>query len=213
MIFVRVSGKARSSRDFDSLITALQYVWPLSRRPTILRKLFLISCLGLPILVVARIIHVDIQFNNQPFEETIYSDGGYVPSGVYGHGDLLVDGGELSWIIFDEMVENDRIQKTCLNGTFPDPSVDVDFVFHDGLWYKLRSGRGIIRADEFTSDPKNHLWGGWLKSPVTFPVKNPPIAYQVKILRDKFFGRGTSPRQYLQFLKKSNPSCFNIPEP
>ena len=178
-----------------------------------MRKLFLISGVLLPVLIIARILYVDAQYNSQIIEETIYSDGGYVASGIYGHGDLRMDGGELSWIIFDELGENGRIRKTCSNGVMPNPSVDVDFVYFKGLWYKLRSGTGILGADKFSSDPETHIWGGWLKSPVAFPVKQPPLAYQVKILRDKFLGRGTSPRQYLQYLKKSNPTCFHMPAP
>ncbi len=178
----------------------------------ILRKLFLISGILLPVIVGLRILYVDWQYDTQPVKETIYSDGGYVASDVYGHGDLRFEDGALSWVIFDSLGDNGRIRKTCVKGVLPDSSFDVDFVYHNGLWYKLRSGTGLLRADGFTSNPETHLYGGWLETPLVFPVKRPPLAYQVKILRDKFFGRGTSPRQYLQYLKKSNPSCFDMPE-
>ncbi len=166
----------------------------------------------MPICLILRIAYVDWKYDRQPVEETIYSDGGYVGPGFYGHGDLRVDGEMLSWVIFDELTEEGKIRKSCTNGILPEAGVDVDFVYHGGLWYKLRSGTGILRADAFTSDPKVHVWRGWLKSPMVFPVKQPPFAYQVKIWRDKLLGKGTSPRQYLQYLKKSNPTCFDMPE-
>jgi len=175
--------------------------------------MFLISGLVVPILLVLRVLYVDWHYERQPVETSFFSDGGYVEPGVYGHGDLRLDGGGVGWVIYDEPADNGRIRKSCVSGEMPEAAADVDFVYHNGLWYKLRSGTGILQADGFTSNPAVHVWRGWLKSPVTFPVKRPPLAYQLKIMRDKVMGRGTSPRQYLQFLKKTNPSCFEMPEP
>lgn len=183
------------------------------RRPEILRRAFIIAMLLIPILAGLRVMFVDWKYNNQPIEESFFSDGGYVQPGTYGHGNLAVEDSEVSWIIYDILTANGKIRKSCTKGVLPDPNVDVDFVYHNGLWYKLRSGTGILRADRFTSDPVSHKWGGWLSTRVAFPVVQPDFAYQVKIIRDKFLGRGTSPRQYLQYLKKANPSCFEMPDP
>lgn len=160
-----------------------------------------------------RIAYVDWQFETQPVSESVYADGGYVQPGAFGHGDLRVTEVGVSWVIFDEPSDNGRTRKSCVEGIVPDPNVDVDFVYYDDLWYKLRSGTGILDKKGFTSDPKTHKWGGWLPSSIAFPVKRPPFAYQLKILLDKFLGRGTSPRMYLKYLKKSNPTCFEMPEP
>jgi len=178
-----------------------------------LKKSLLVLSLVFPALLILRVLYVDWQYEHQPIEISDLAEGGFVEQGVYGHGDLRIDGGALSWVIYDEPAEGGLSRKSCTIGIMPDPAVDVDFVFHGEDWYKLRSGTGLLREDAFTSDPEFHIWKGLLKSRVAFPINRPDFAYRLKILRDKISGRGTSPRQYIAALKRNNPSCHNIPAP
>jgi len=182
-----------------------------------LRRVGKVAFWGLILLltiIIARLSYVSHQYKSRPVEITDLSDGGYTPEGVYGHGDLIVaEGTQASWLIYDLPAEDGLVRKVCANGTVPDTKADIDFIYANGEWYKLRSGTGTLDRRDFTAVPEVHKWKGLISSKVTFPVRKPDLPYRAKVIWGKFWNGNISPLEYLEDLKRSNPSCTDMPAP
>lgn len=164
-------------------------------------------------LLTARYISVQSEIKNAPIEISEYSTSGYTPPGVYGHGNLMSDDGTFGWYIYDINDPEHEVRKACVNNTVPKPDWDIDFIYSNGQWYKLRSGLGRITADGFQAEPATQVWKGVLSTKMTFPVRKPDLPYRAKILFSKLKNGTQSPLDYLQGLKSINPTCANIPAP
>lgn len=169
----------------------------------------LLICLGLS----ARYQYVQNEIKNAPVEISQYSSSGYTPPNIYGHGNLVSSDGTFGWYIYDINDPEHGVRKACVNGVVPQPEWDIDFIYSDGQWYKLRSGLGKITSDGFKAEPATQIWKGFLSTEMTFPVRKPDLPYRAKILYSKLKNGTQSPLDYLQGLRVANPSCGNIPAP
>lgn len=160
-----------------------------------------------------RYLYVQNQIDNAPIEISQYSTSGYTPHGVYGHGNLVSEDGTFGWYIYDIHDAEHGVRKACVNNTPPQPDWDVDFIYSNGQWYKLRSGLGRITADGFKAEPATQVWKGLLSTEMTFPVRKPDLPYRAKILFSKLKNGTQSPLDYLKGLKAGNPTCAEIPAP
>jgi len=106
-----------------------------------------------------------------PIEITEYSQSGYTPPGVYGHGNLESSSGEFGWYIYDISDPEHEVRKACVKGVPPQPEWDIDFIYSGGRWYKLRSGTGKLSPDGFVADPPTEKWKGVMSTQLTFPVR------------------------------------------
>jgi hypothetical protein len=169
---------------------------------------FLVFLLAL----TARYLYVQYEIKNAPVEISQYSTSGYTPPGVYGHGNLVSADGSFGWYIYDIDDPEHGVRKACVNGLKPLPDWDIDFIYSNGQWYKLRSGLGKLSPDGFVADPPTQDWKG-MATQLTFPVRKPDLPYRAKILVSKFKNGTQSPLDYLQGLKASNPTCADMPAP
>ena len=164
-------------------------------------------------LLTARYLYVQNQIKNAPIEISEYSTSGYTPPGVYGHGNLVSEDGTFGWYIYDINDPEHEVRKACVNNTAPKPDWDIDFIYSNGQWYKLRSGLGRITADGFQAEPATQVLKGVLSTQMTFPVRKPDLPYRAKILHAKLKNGTLSPLDYLKNLKVGNPTCANMPVP
>lgn len=161
----------------------------------------------------ARYSWVQNEIDSLPIDITEYANSGYTPPDVYGHGDLISDDGTFDWYIYDISDPEFNVRKACVYSVQPQPDWDIDFIYAEGQWYKLRSGLGRISQDGFTAEPATQKWNGFFNTRMTFPVRKPDLPYRVKILYSKLKDKHQSPLDYLQRLKKINPTCANMPAP
>lgn len=162
--------------------------------------------------LVLRYLYIQNEIRNAQIEITEFSESGYTPPGVYGHGDLVSNNGQFGWYIYDINDPENGVRKACIEGVKPQSDWDVDFIYSKGAWYKLRSGLGVLSEDGFLADPPTQDWHG-IPTKLAFPVRKPDLPYRAKILVSKLKDGTQSPLDYLQMLKASNPSCANIPTP
>ena len=182
----------------------------------ILKWFFKISLVAFALLLfalIARYLYVQNEIKNAPIEITQYSKSGYTPPGVYGHGNLVSSNGEYGWYIYDISDPVHAVRKACVKGVPPQPDWDVDFIYSNGQWYKLRSGIGKISPDGFVADPPTEKWKGFMSTQLTFPVRKPDLPYRAKILVAKLKDGTQPPLDYLQRLKQTNPTCADMPAP
>jgi len=180
-----------------------------------LKTLVRLSLLAIAVLIalIWRYLHVQNEIKNAPIEITEYSQSGYTPPGVYGHGNLESSSGKFGWYIYDMSDPEHEVRKACVNGVLPQPEWDVDFIYSGGQWYKLRSGTGRLSSEGFVADPPTEKWKGVMSTQLTFPVRKPDLPYCAKILVSKLKDGTQSPLDYLQRLKQINPTCADMPEP
>jgi len=176
-------------------------------------KLLLAALVLFLALLTARYLYVQNEIKNAPVEISQYSSSGYTPPNIYGHGNLVSSDGTFGWYIYDINDPEHGVRKACANGVVPQPEWDIDFIYFDGQWYKLRSGLGKITADGFEAEPANQSWKGILSTKMAFPVRKPDLPYRAKILFSKLKDGTQSPLDYIQALKASNPTCANMPAP
>ena len=180
-------------------------------------KRLLLSLIGTVIILSLvcglKLATVQNDIRNRPIEITDLADSGYTSQGVYGHGNLVLEGGEYDWYIYDIAAPNGRVQKVCANGKTPEPQMDIDFIHFKDSWYKLRSGTMYLSENAMRSEPETHKWRGLFSSKIAFPVRRPDFPYRVKIISDKLRYKSLSPLEYVQGLRTSNPSCADIPAP
>lgn len=165
------------------------------------------------ICLIARYLYVQNQIKNAPVEISHYSTSGYTPPGVYGHGNLVSDDETFGWYIYDINDPEHGVRKACVKNVSPQSDWDIDFIYFDGQWYKLRSGLGKLTSDGFKAEPATQSWKGLISTKLSFPVRKPDLPYRAKILFSKLKNGTQSPLDYLQGLKLANPSCTNIPAP
>lgn len=172
-----------------------------------------VAFVGTAAAIIARYLYVQNEIENAPLETTEYSKSGYTPPGIYGHGNLTSEDGSFGWYIYDISDPRNIVRKACVKGILPQPEWDVDFIYSNGRWYKLRSGLGILSPDGFVADPPTEKWKGALSTQLTFPVRKPDLPYRAKILVSKLKDGTQSPLDYLQRLKQINPTCADMPAP
>lgn len=165
------------------------------------------------VLLSGRFAFVQHSIKNLPLEESEYAASGFTPKGVYGHGDLMTQTGQYGWYVYDIADPKYGVKKVCAMGEKPEEFWDIDFVYTNGEWYKLRSGTGIITSDGFTSNPKTQMWKNVIPTQLTFPVRKPDLPYKLKIFVSKILSGSQSPLEYLQILKATNPNCAEMPSP
>ncbi|MEP1230325.1 MAG: hypothetical protein ABJG88_06585 [Litorimonas sp.] len=165
------------------------------------------------IAIMGRWFFVQAEIRNRPVDVTDLAASGYTPQDVFGHGNVVLNGGKLGWYIYDIPLEDGRVRKICANGVLPEPYVDFDFFHYEGKWFKLRTGSLILEENGIRVEPPTSKWKGILSSKTAFPVRDPDFLYKVKIIISKLQYGSLSPLEYLQGLKQSNPSCMNIPAP
>ena len=181
----------------------------------ILKWFFKISLVAFALLLfalIARYLYVQNEIKNAPIEITQYSKSGYTPPGVYGHGNLVSSNGEYGWYIYDISDPTYEVRKACVKGAEPQPEWDVDFIYANGAWYKLRSGLGKLSPTGFTAEPPTQDWNG-VATKMTFSVRKPDLPYRAKIIISKLKDGTLSPLDYLQRLKQTNPTCADMPAP
>jgi len=132
-----------------------------------------VAFVGTAAAIIARYLYVQNEIENAPLETTEYSKSGYTPPGIYGHGNLTSEDGSFGWYIYDISDPRNIVRKACVKGILPQPEWDVDFIYSNGRWYKLRSGLGILSPDGFVADPPTEKWKGALSTQLTFPVRKP----------------------------------------
>lgn len=181
-------------------------------RHRLFKVLGLMSLIGLGALSW-RLYSVQKRIDNAPIEITDLSKSGYTPEGVYGHGDLIGEAAGQGWYIYDIPVPNGLVRKVCTQNTVPDPSWDIDFIYHEKAWYKLRSGTAEMSGAVLIVTPENSTWKAGLQSKTAFPVRRPDLPYRFKIIYSKLKYESLSPLEYLQSLKAGNPSCADMPTP
>ncbi len=165
-----------------------------------------------------RWVDVQSRIANTPIKITDIANSGYVPPGEFGHGYLHLKSEDPIWYIFDRPAPDigpGKVRKVCYFGAEPSVAngleeVDVDFFYFSGAWYKLRTGHVTITGTKFIP-PKNTMWKGWVSSKAVFPVNSPDFPYRLKIIYSKLKHGSSSPKEYLESLKKRNPSCFDMP--
>jgi hypothetical protein len=162
--------------------------------------------------LTARYLYVQNEIKNATIEITQYSKSGYTPPDVYGHGNLESVDGTFGWYIYDISDLEHGVRKACVRGVVPEPEWDIDFIYSDGQWYKLRSGLGKLSLEGFTAEPPTEDWNGFATQ-MTFPVRKPDLPYRAKILFAKLKDGTQSPLDYLQRLKQINPTCADMPAP
>lgn len=163
--------------------------------------------------ILVRWVLVENEIRNRPLETSDLSKSGYTPQGVFGHGNVSIKGGELGWYVYDIPAEGGYVKKACANNVLPTAEMDFDFFYYQDKWFKLRSGNLILTEDSMRVEPPFSKWKGAIKAKTAFPVRNPDLPYRLKVIFSKLRHGELSPRQYLEGLKKSNPSCANIPSP
>ena len=178
---------------------ALKYIGPL--------------CLVSFSALAGRLYYVETQIAKRPVTITELSISGYTPEGVYGHGDLIGENAGQGWYIYDTPAPNGKVRKVCTRNTAPDPSWDIDFIYHQDEWFKLRTGTAEISGMKLIVTPPRSEWKAGIYSRTAFPVRRPDFAYRAKNLYAKLRSETLSPLEYLQGLKTSNPNCADIPAP
>lgn len=168
--------------------------------------------------ICLRLSYVQYNIAHTPLEIGDIADAGYTHPGDFGHGNLYSENIESFWYIYDipaPEIGDGKVRKIC---TYSRPeniqkgiaSADIDFFFFDNIWYKIRTGNVIITGTKFIGPP-NTKWKGWLSSKAVFPVDKPDLPYRLKIIWAKIANGSLSPKEYVEGLKISNPSCHEIP--
>lgn len=163
--------------------------------------------------LAGRYHYVQTQIDARPLTITEFSKSGYTPEGAYGHGDLIGAQAGKGWYIYDTPAQNGAVRKVCAQNLFPDPSWDIDFIYHQNEWYKLRTGSAEIRGNDMIITPPRSEWKAGIASKTAFPVRRPDLPYRLKILYSKLKDETLSPLEYLQGLKATNPNCADMPAP
>ena len=163
--------------------------------------------------LAGRYYYVQKQIETAPLEISEFSKSGYTSEGVYGHGDLIGETAGQGWYIYDTPAPNGLVRKVCARNTFPDPSWDIDFIYHENAWYKLRTGSAEISGGSLIVTPERSKWKLGIQSKTAFPVRRPDLPYRLKIIYSKLKDENLSPLEYLQTLKAGNPNCADIPAP
>lgn len=171
--------------------------------------LILLISLGLG----ARLAVVQSQIKNAPVIITDLSKSGYTPEGVYGHGNLTGPWAGKLWYIYDKPGPDGLVQKVCAKNILPQPEWDIDFIYYEGAWFKLRTGTAEINETSMSVSPDRLKWKGSLQTKTAFPIRRPDVPYRFKILYSKLKQGTLSPLDYVQSLRASNPVCADIPEP
>ena len=169
----------------------------------------LVSFCGL----AGRYYYVQKQIETAPLEISEFSKSGYTPEGVYGHGDLIGETAGRGWYIYDTSEPDGLVRKVCARNTYPDPSWDIDFIYHENAWYKLRTGTAEISGTSLIVTPERSKWKAGIHSKTAFPVRRPDLPYRLKIIYSKLKDESLSPLEYLRTLKAGNPNCADIPAP
>ena len=163
--------------------------------------------------IAIRLYLVEKDIQNRPIVISNLSQSGYTPEGVFGHGNLVVDGGLVGWIVYDLPTADGQVQKICEQGASQNTAADIDFIHYNNEWIKLRTGTVTFKPEGLEVSPKTTKWRGTIKSKTAFSVRSPDWPYRLKILHGKLLYANLSPLNYLQDLKRSNPSCADMPEP
>jgi len=168
--------------------------------------------------IMGRLYLVQKDIDNRPVKTSELAESGYTPEGAFGHGKIVQQGGALGWHIYDlpagdATQGNLVVKKVCAFGGVTEPHMDVDFVYLEGAWVKLRTGTMTLREVGVEVEPKTTKWKGVLRSKTAFNVRRPDLPYRLKILIGKLQHKASSPREYLEGLKRSNPSCYDMPAP
>ncbi len=167
-----------------------------------------------------RYAQVQTAIASAPVEKTEFSRSGYTAPLSFGHGNLEFRTPVPVWYIYDEPVFEVKgdvlamraVRKVCAQSLRVQPIWDIDFIYFDGEWYKLRSGNAVVSADGISASPKHDQVLGILPTRLLLPVRDLGL-YGVKVLADKLRKGALSPREYVARLKQTNRSCFDIPLP